>query len=80
MATCNVVTIPPPPPPVEKKYVLELSELEAQVVFAVLSKVSTYGALGEVSYEIFKELSTTELNTKRVTPPRADGLYLQFPS
>lgn len=47
MATCTITTIPPPPPPpVEKKYMLELSELEAQVLRSILGSVQIGGAGG----------------------------------
>ena len=58
MAKCTITVVPPPPPPpAEKKIVLELNELEAQVLFAVLAKVYTNSRLGNISYNIFSALS-----------------------
>ena len=39
MATCTITVIPPPPPPpVEKKIILELTELEASALRHLLGK------------------------------------------
>ena len=60
MATCTVTIVPPPPPPpVEKKIVLELNELEAEVLHAVLSCVHTSTKHGDVSYNILNALCTS---------------------
>ena len=81
MATCTVTTIPPPPPPpVEKKIVLELNELEAKVLHAVLSCVHTSTKHGDVSYNIFNALCTSGINRLSVPrPTTTDSGYLRFP-
>ena len=77
MATCVVTTIPPPPPPpIEKKYTLELSELEAEVLYSVLSRVDTRSKLGDVSYKIFSALYTKTPGS--TLPPVVVGEFLVF--
>ena len=81
MATCTITVVPPPPPPpVEKKIVLELSELEGKVLHAVLASVLTCGKYGDVSFNIFTALGTSGINRLSVPrPTTTDAGYLRFP-
>ena len=79
MATCTVTTIPPPPPPpVEKKIVLELTELEGKVLHAVLACVSTDNKHGNVSYDVFRSLCEAGFSRGAVRCPVIYNNYLKF--
>lgn len=79
MATCTITTIPPPPPPpVEKKIVLELSELEGKVLHAVLACVTTNGKYGDVSYKIFNCLYQAGIQRGEVERPSTYNGCLLF--
>lgn len=67
MATCTVTTIPPPPPPpVEKKYILELTELEASALRQLVGSQICYPAsqAGKAIHEVFEALHAAAVGGK----------------